>query len=304
MKNIVNAMLIPALFILLWSSGYIFVEQGLQDNDPLVFITLRFFLAWLVVFFIFLFQRPSFSLSWKNIAQMCVTGIFLQVVYLGFFFIALAQHMPAGILAIILGVQPIAIALTLRESLHLMQRIGLGLGLFGLALTVSDSIFSGTITSLGIIAALFALAGITIGTILQKKYCTEIPLCTNIMMQYFISTLVFIFLYFCLGAEPVNWTPSFIISLSWVTFVISVGAFFLFYALLKKGKAASVTSLLYCVPPVTAMMDYFVFHHTLSVPSILGMVLVVFSLVLIHGKDFGNLRRFLWFKTKRIVRTN
>lgn len=282
-----NRIIIPVLFILLWSSGYIFVEKGLQDNDPLTFLTIRLGLAWFTVFIIFLVQGAKWPKSMNEWLHMAVAGVFLQVVYLGFFFIALAQNMPAGILAIILGAQPIAIALLYRESLTLAQNTGLFIGLLGLALTVSDSLFTGSITTLGIIAAFMALAGISIGTILQKKYCSHVPLSTNMMVQFLVSAIILAFVYFCCTTAPLKWTINFAIALSWVTFVMSVGAFFLFYFLLQKGKAARVTSLLYCVPPVTATMDYLVLHHELPLTSIIGMIIVVLSLILIHKRGSG-----------------
>lgn len=284
MKKAFYTLFLPSAFILIWSSGYLFVEEGLQDNGPMAYLMLRYLIASAAVFLIFLLQGAKFPASWKELAQMIITGIFFQVIYIGAFFIALEKHMPAGILAIILGMQPIAIALLLREPLRLIQRWGLFIGFVGLILTVSDSIFAGAITEIGMLAAIISLFGITIGTMLQKKYCSEMNLTTNILVQYLVSALVFSSLYFAEGAAPIKWTEGFIVCVFWVALVMSVVAFFLFCSLLKKGKAASISSLLYCIPPLTAAMDFLTFHRTLPMISVLGMVLVILSLILIHKK--------------------
>lgn len=103
-------------------------------------------------------------------------------------------------------------------------------------------------------------------------------------IHYFISALLILMVCLLFEKAHVVWTYKFVISLLWLSVVMSIGAFYLFFALLKLGKASSITSLLYCVPPVTAGMDYLVFHHSIPFYSIIGMMVVVFSLILIHKR--------------------
>lgn len=282
-----SSIFIPALFILLWSSGVLFVEKGLQDCGPFLFLLFRLWLAWLVVLAIFFLQRQQFPKSIKELSKIAATGVFIQGVYLIFLFAALYEGVSPGILSIILGIQPILTGLILRESMSPWQITGLILGFLGLMLTVSSAV-SGTTTTLGIMCALLALLGITIGTILQKKYCTAYPLTTNLFIQYFFSATFISIIYLFTGHETVVWTWSFIVCLLWVVLVVSISASYLLYYLLKHGKATNVTSYLYCVPPITALADYLIFHNTLTPLAIFGMVLVMASLVLINHMKIKN----------------
>lgn len=284
MEKLTYAICIPIIFILLWSSGYIFVESGLRYSTPLLFLSLRFIIASIILAIILLIRKTKIELTIKEIIQISLTGILLQGVYLGFFFFALNEKISPGILAIILGVQPLLIAILIREKLLLRQKLGLFLGFIGLSLTIGNIIFNGNINFLGITSAFIALAGITIGTVLQKKYCVNVPLDLKMFIHYLISALLIIIVCLLFEKAHVVWTYKFLISLLWVSVVMSIGAFYLFFALLKLGKASSVTSLLYCVPPVTAGMDYLIFHNSLPFYSIVGMMFVIISLILIHQR--------------------
>ena len=272
----------PALFILLWSSGYIFVKLGLRDNQPLAFLSLRLAFSWLLLVPILLYQRPAFPTSWRQIKMIAMTALLLQGLYQIFFFAALHEDVPPGILTIILGAQPLITALVMRESINARQMGGLLVGLVGLTLVVSDTLMTGAITRLGVSYAFLSLGGITFGTIFQKKYCSDVPLAANLFIQYSISAVFVSTLWLLLEPSAVKWTANFAIALSWMVVVISLSATFLFYKLLKNGKATNVTSYLYCVPPVTAVMDYYLFHHALSYTTVFGMAMVMVSLVLVH----------------------
>lgn len=275
----------PVLFILLWSSGYIFVESGLQQNGPLGFLLMRLFFAWAIVVIILFIQRPLFSVTKLDVARMLLTGLLTQGFYQVFLFAAIYQGLSPGILTIILGMQPVLTVLFLRESLRTVQLVGITLGMLGLALTVFNSIFMGSHSLVSIYYAFASLFGITIGTILQKKYCGNQPLTTNLFFQYLASVIFVFTLYVLLDNKPIQWTGNFIVSLSWMVLVVSISATYLYYALLKRNKAATVTSYLYCMPPITAILDYIIYHHTLSETAIIGMMLVMISLVLIHKRN-------------------
>jgi len=275
---------VPVLFVLLWSSGYLFAEMGLEANSPLAFLMLRLLFAGLIVGLVLLCRWRTLSLSWQQIAQMSVTGIFLQGFYQLFSFTAMYKGTSPGVLAIILGFQPIATALIMREPMILSQIFGLILGLFGLGLTVSNILFWGTNSVSGVFFCFLSLFGITVGTILQKKYGSKQSLTVNLFTQYLASFLFIFILYLFQDNQPIQWTEHFIIALSWMVLVVSLASTFLFYFLLKTKIIVNFTSYLYCVPPVTALMDYYVFHHALSRTSIIGMVFVILGLVLVLKK--------------------
>ncbi len=283
-------MIFPAIFILLWSSSFIFVKLGLQENGPLPFLSLRLLIAWLIILGIFLFTRPALPKSWGQTGKIALTGVLAQGIYQIFFFASLYHNVSPGVLTVVLGTQPIITLLILRESVTWLRVSGLILGLAGLILVVANTLLSGTVTVLGIFYCLISLFGITVGTIFQKKYCSEIHLTTNLLIQYLASSLFVTAIYWIM--EPHNiikWSPSFILALSWMILVISIAATYIFYSLLKSGKATNVLSYLYCVPPVTALLDYALFHHVMSLLSIIGMVLVMISLIMININPQGAL---------------
>ncbi|HVV68753.1 MAG TPA: DMT family transporter [Gammaproteobacteria bacterium] len=279
-------MLIPSIFIVLWSSGAIFVENGLKYSDPFIFLSLRLWLAWSVVGLILFFTRPEFPKSFQQLSWMSLTGM-TQGLYSVFFFVALYEGISPGILAIILGMQPLLTLLVMREAMRPLQMVGILLGFIGLALTVINTVMTGVTSVWGIINALLSLGAITLSTIWQKKYCSSISLTANLFIQYLASSILVTLIYAAFGNRHVDWRPGFIVSLLWVALVISIAAIYLFYHLLKRGKAANVTSYLYCVPPVTAVMDYLMFKHVLSLTTVFGMMLVIMGLALIHYKHYG-----------------
>ena len=276
----------PIIFILLWSSGYIFAEMGLETNSPLSFVMVRLFFSVLSLAIFIFFKRGVFLYPVKKMLHMGVTGIFLQGFYQLFAFSAMYQQVSPGVLAIILGAQPIVTAVMTKELMTPSQMTGLILGLTGLGLTVSNTLFSGTTTAMGVFSCFLSLFGITVGTILQKKYCSTLPLTTNLFTQY-VASFIFIGIgYLLFDNQPIQWSGQFIIALSWMIFVISLASTFLFYFLLKTKAIVNFTSYLYCVPPVTAVMDYCIFHRALPTVSVIGLVMVMFSLWLIlHKKN-------------------
>lgn len=305
--NHFQKILLPVTFVLLWSSGYIFAENGLRYADSFAFLSLRLWLAWLVISVILLFQRSKqenyigiqaisfsrkatflvFKKPLKKIFMVCLTGLFSQAVYSIFFFTALNYKISPGILSIILGVQPLLTLLMMKESMKTIQIIGIFFGFFGLSLTVFNSIDFNSNALFGIISALFSLFGMTIGTILQKKYCSDVPLSLNLFIQYLTSALIVSLICIITGNTNVALSFSFIISLLWLSLIISVAAVYAFYTLLKYGKTASVAAYFYCIPPVTAIMDYIIFNHKLPLTVITGMVLVMIGLILLHYKQLN-----------------
>lgn len=274
----------PILFILLWSSGFLFVEWGLESNPPTTFLMLRLMFASMIMATLLLIQRPKISLTLNKIMLMSVTGILIQGFYQYFSFSALFYGASPGVLAIILGTQPLITAVMVRESMRKIQWIGLITGLFGLGLTVSSVISLQTNTASGVICCLLALLGITLGTIFQKKFVSKEPMTINLFIQYTASFCFSLILYVLTPVNTINWSPSFIMALSWMVLVISILSILLFYYLLENSLIVNFTSYLYCVPPITVLLDYFVYHHTLSNKSILGMLLVMTGLCLILKK--------------------
>lgn len=272
---------LASIFILLWSSGYLFAVQGLQYCDPMTFLFLRLWLAWFIIASIFAYKKLELPISWRELGFIATTGFFAQGIYQVFFFLSLMRNISPGVLSIILGAQPLLVLLVLRENVNKRQIFGIFIGFVGVALTVSH-IVSHADSAFGICSALLALMGISAGTVLQKKYCSKlsIPLTSQLLIQYFVSAIFVSFICLLIESSKIIWTVSFTISLLWITFIISIAGTYLYYFLLQQRNATDVSGYFYCVPPITAIMDYILFHHPLPMTSMFGMLLVVIGLIL------------------------
>ncbi|MBM7646777.1 drug/metabolite transporter (DMT)-like permease [Scopulibacillus daqui] len=275
------AFIMPAAFVFMWSSGAIFVKFGLHYADPFIFLFLRLFISSFILWGIVFYLKTPLSYHAKEWGYTLLTGMFMQAGYQIFFFMALAYSISPGILTIILGAQPILTAILTKERKQLLQWIGLILGMTGLILVVSDSLFIKAVSLIGIICAGLSLLGITIGTIMQKRIRMNQPL--NMAIQYTGSAVVLFFLVL-LFKPSLHWTIMFVISLSWMVLIVSVGATVLLYLMIQKDSLTNVASLFYCVSPVTSLLDFFIFGSTLKWLAVAGMILIIIGLILVNRK--------------------
>lgn len=275
---------IPYAFVLTWSAGAIVVKLGLQDTTALAFLALRLPIAALAVWLIILWVRPRWSYSRLGFATTVATGLLLQVVYQPCFFLALAHHLTPGMLAIILGTQPLLTGLVRFRETRALQWIGLALGLSGLILVVGIGALAHQVPLAGLAWGLLALLGFTTGTIMQKLNSASAPILCDMAVQYSVSAVVLVVIAACLPGQVIHWTPMFTLTLGWMSLVVSVGATLLLYFMIQQGEVTRVTSLFFCVPPATALWDFLLFGDRLSAPALLGMLMVVAGLILINRR--------------------
>lgn len=293
MKNIVESQriqtpvlelkqkMIPASFVLMWSSGAIFVSIGLQYADPFIFLFFRLFLSALLFWLLTLWLKVELPTKLNEWLFILLTGLCMQAGYQIFYFLALDNQISPGVLAIFLGVQPIITSLFIKKGNGKAQLLGLILGLTGLIMVVADTILIQSFTILGIVSALMSLSCITIGTVMQKYI--QVGQLSNMAIQYSGGAIVLLGLTVWYD-QSIKWTPMFSVSLIWMVLVISVGATFLLYHMIQKGNLVNVTSLFYAVPPVTALLDYVFFKNSLELLTILGMGFIIGGLLLINRK--------------------
>lgn len=273
---------VPMAFVLMWSSGAIFAELGLESTGPLTFLALRLILSMAILWLICSGLRPSFPRTiseWRNIV---ITGIFLQAGYQVFFFEALSHHVSPALLTIILGMQPILTAVVGKDKTSGVQWVGLLFGMLGLTLVVANSLLIVNISAVGISCAVLSMLSITAGTFLQKRTTTSQP--ANMAIQYTGSAIVLTILATTMDHFNVHWTASFAIALAWMVLVVSVGATMLLYFMIHKGALTNVTSVFYGVPPTTALLDFLIFGHAMHALTILGMGLIVLGLISINRR--------------------
>ncbi len=278
--------LMPALFVLLWSTGFIGAKLGLGYAEPFTFLGARMVIATGLLFCIVLLTRAPWPQDWRTVGHIAVAGLLVHAVYLGGVFSAINVGLPAGITALLVGTQPLLTAALagalLGEHVTRRQWLGLGLGLLGIACVVGGKFQSGVTTVLGVGCALLALLGITLGTLYQKRFCSAMDLRSGGVIQYAATGLAFLGLALVLESRQIHWSGEFIFAMSWLVLVLSVGAVGLLYTLIRCGAAARVASLFYLTPPVTGVLAYLLFDEALGVMALVGMVVVAGGMVLVH----------------------
>lgn len=275
----------PVLFVFLWSTGFIGAKYGLPFADPLSFLLARYGLVITLMTAIALLTRapwPKEPVQWLHIG---VSGVLVHAVYLGGVFIAIKHGLPAGVTALVVGMQPLLTAFgagwLLGEKVSGRQWTGLALGFVGVGLVVSGKF--GEAAALGpmLLPAVIALFGITVGTLYQKRYCARFDLRTGSVIQFVPTALVTALAITLTGEFQIEWNGQFMFALGWLVLVLSIGAIGLLNLLIRSGSAVNVASLFYLTPPTTALIAWAVFGEILTLTATAGMLLAVSGVYLV-----------------------
>jgi drug/metabolite transporter (DMT)-like permease len=276
----------PTLFVVLWSTGFICTKYVVRYAEPLTYLAIRMTLVVVIMAIIVAFARPKWPDRF-GIAHSAVAGLLVHGFYLGGTAIAIAHSIPAGLSALITGLQPILTSTLanrwLGERVSMMQWAGLLLGLAGVALILHDRPMGGD-AGWGWLASVVSLVSITLGTLYQRRYCNHIDWRAGNLVQY-IAVMIF----FGVGAwlfenNVVQWTEEFVFALAWVVVVLSIGSISLLYWLIRHSAATSVASLFYLVPAVTAAMAYALFGERLDAIAMIGMAACAAAVVLVNRR--------------------
>jgi len=274
----------PLFFVALWSTGFIGAKYGLPDAEPLTFLSLRYAAVLLLMGGIAWLSKapwPDSRRSWLHIA---VSGLLVHAVYLGGVFTAIAHGLPAGVTALVVGLQPVLTALgagaLLGERVRPAQWLGLALGFAGVSLVVAHKVVASSsavaVTGM-LLPAVLALLGITAGTLYQKRFCPAFDLRTGSVIQFLPCLVLTLLAAWWSETLQVRWTGQFVFAQAWLVLVLSLGAVSLLNVLIRRGSAVNVASLFYLVPPTTALMAWALFGETLTGLALLGMGLAVFG---------------------------
>ena len=264
----------PALFVLLWSTGFVGAKYGLPYADPFVFLSVRILLAAALLFALAKLMKMPIRIGSTAVVRSGLIGFFLHACYLGGVFYSIAQGLPAGVAAVVTSLQPVLVSVlavkVLGEKLRIGQMIGLLTGLIGVILVLGPSI-DAKIPTPAIVAILVALMGSTTATLLQKKMGADIPLISGTAYQYLFSGCALGVIAIATQETSISWNLRFTASFVWLVLVLSVGAILLLLWLLNTGSAASVSSLFYLVPPATAIEAFFLFGEKVNTQGFLGI---------------------------------
>ena len=266
---------IPGLFVLLWSSGFIGAKLGLPYCGPLTFLALRYACVVALMLPVCWIARATWPATRREVAHVMVAGALIQAGYLGGVFVALSLGMPAGVAALIVGLQPLLTAFLsghmVDERASRRQWIGLVLGFAGVMIVVWNKLTLGSVNWEGIVSATVGLVAITYGTLYQKRHCAHVDMRTNSALQFLSAFIVTAPLAVAFDSLDVQWTLPFAIALGWMVFGLSLGAVFLLFSLIRRGAATAVVSLIYLCPPVTAILAWLVFGEAYTVWAAVGM---------------------------------
>lgn len=275
----------PIVFVLLWSTGFIGSKYGLPYVEPLTFLMLRMILVVALMLPIAWIARARWP-NRQEVLHSVATGLMVHGLYLGGVFVAIAQGVPAGISALIPGLQPILVSTIanrwMGERVGPLQWLGLALGLIGVLLVLHDRSIIAAGSVIGWIATVVSLLGISLGTLYQKKFGGRIDWRTGNIVQYTAAGLFFAVGAFLFETRVVHWTPEFIGAMAWLVVVLSIGTVALMYWLIRRSPATGFASLFYLVPVVTALMAYVLFDERLDAISLVGMVICAVGVFLVN----------------------
>jgi drug/metabolite transporter (DMT)-like permease len=271
----------PVLFVLLWSTGFVVAKLGLPSSPTLTFLMLRYAGVLAVLVPLVLLMRAPWPRG--QATHIAIAGVLVQAGYLSGVWCAIKLGMPAGLSALIVGLQPVLTAFaasTVDERVSRRQWLGLLMGLGGVALVVSEKLTPTGASVLNVALCVFALLSITAGTLYQKRHCPRFDLRTGALIQFGASAIVTLPLAILLEGldwrfSTVQWTREFIIALGWSVLALSIGAIFLLFALIRKNAATRVSSLMYLTPPVTAVFAWLLFGESFGLSGVAGMLLAV-----------------------------
>lgn len=278
-----HAAAFPLLFVVLWATGFIGAKLGLPHAEPLTFLLIRYLIVIGLMTLLALAMRAPWPKDPRQWFHIGVAGLLVHALYLGGVFVAISKGLPAGVTSLVVGIQPLLTAVgagwLLGEKVLPRQWAGLVLGFVGVGLVVSGKIGVG----FGIDAlwpALAALAGITAGTLYQKRFCASFDWRTGAIAQ-FVPTAVVTFIAVALTENfRVEWAGEFVFALGWLVCVLSLGAISLLNWLIRHGSAVNLASLFYLVPPCTALIAWALFGETLTGIALIGMGLAVWGVYL------------------------
>jgi len=274
----------PLVFVLIWSTGFIVARYGMPQSPPLKFLAMRFALA-VVCFGIWAqLARAAWPASGRQWLHLMVTGVFMHAGYLGGVWAAVKLGMGAGLVALLVGLQPVLTAVWVSSrggQVAPRQWLGLALGFGGLALVVWQKLGQGEVGAENLSLALLALLSMTIGTLYQKRFLQPCAVPTANFVQNTAALLVVLPLALLMETEAIRYNGDFIGAMAWSVLVLTLGGSSLLYLLIQRGAATSVTSLLYLVPPTTALMAWALFAEPITVFTLAGTALTAFGVALV-----------------------
>ncbi|HEY9224321.1 MAG TPA: DMT family transporter [Variovorax sp.] len=274
----------PGVFVLIWATGFIVARYGMPHAPPLKFLAVRYALTFAAFGLWAVLARVAWPATRAQWGHLMVTGVLVQAGYLAGVWAAVRAGMGSGLVALLVGLQPVltGVWLSMRGgSITRRQWAGLLLGLTGLVLVVSRKFGDGGEVSLQTMSlAVAALLSITVGTLYQKRFVAPCDVRSASVVQFAAAVMATLPLAW-METAPIVWNAQSIGAMAWSVLVLSLGGSSLFYILIQRGSAAAVTSLLYLVPPTTAIMAWLLFSEPITAMTLLGTAITAVGVSLV-----------------------
>ncbi len=278
---------LPLSFIIFWSSAFISGQFIVQSSSPFAALTFRFFVVAICFLLFSIYFRENIIVKPIIAIQACITGILFHGFYLGGVFFSYSVGLSATLSALIVGLQPILTNILsgpiLKEKVTFIQWIGIFLGFTGTVMVIGNDIGI-TIPLLGVLASIVALLGATIATIWQKKITSNLTLSVNNLYQAISASIFLIIVSFLFETPYINFDNRFIISMGWQIIMVSFGAYAILMYLIKTGTASKTSNLFFLVPPVTAIMAWYILDEKMYLIDIIGLTICAFGVYIATRK--------------------
>ena len=279
----------PGIFVVIWASGFVVAKYAFKSSDVIFFLSVRLFIASAILAITTKALGQSLKLSRRDLISSLAIGIALHAIYLGGVWEAIAKGSPSGIASVITSLQPVLVSLIavrlLGEALTRRQVVGLFLGLAGVVLVLAPAFSrAGEMTVVALLLLIAALSGSTSATLMQKKVGHSIPLLAGTTYQFLIAAIVLGIFSVATGKTSINWNLESSLAMAWAVVVTSLIAILLLLWMLTRGSAARVSSLLYLVPPTTALQAFILFGEKLTPTAIIGIAMTAAGVALVQKR--------------------
>ena len=277
-------LLVPVVFLLLWSGGYAFAKVGLRHSDPLTFLVIRYASATLLLLPAAVIYWPPFPSNRRQWLQVSLVGFLIQGCYFGFSYLSFASGVSAGAVALIVSMQPILVSILapglIGERVGMQRWIGLALGFSGAMLVIYARSRIEATSVIGVGFAVAALVAMSSATLLEKRLGESVhPLAAN-LVQYTVGLAVVLPLALALEPMHVDWEPEFMLALAYLVIGNSIIAITLLLAMIRAGEASRVSALLFLVPPMAALIAYLLIGEAMPPLAWAGMLVAAGGVVI------------------------
>ena len=278
--------LAPPLFIFIWATGYIVAKLAAPYADPLTFLCWRYAGVVVLMLALALAARAAWPAP-RDMLHLAVAGVGIQAIYLGGVWVAIRQGLPAGTAALIVNLQPVLVAAAaplIGERVSARQWAGVALGLGGVALVIWHKLQLGAGFGGPLLLCVLALLAITAGTLYQKRFVPHFDLRTGQVVQFAAALAATLPLAWALEPMHIEWNAQVLLAMAWSVFVLTAGGISLMFYMLRHGRVTAVSSTMYLVPSVAAVMAWLLFGETLGAQAIAGMGVTLLGVYLVVAR--------------------